>query len=127
VSVGASYLASRREDGEWNHLGGVDALWQLGERLELSGEALVGEGIHADGGQWGLYAQAVVETVPTLYLVGRYERYDPPASGRGVDLFDLGLTWVPAYYLRFKIDYRFADHLDDLSAPGLRASFSVLF
>ncbi len=127
VSVGASYLASRRQGGEWNHLGGVDALWQLGERLELSGEALAGEGAEADGGQWGLYAQAVVETVPTLYLVGRYERYDPPAGSRGVDLFDVGVTWVPTYYLRFKVDYRLADHLDDLSAPGIRASFSVLF
>ena len=67
---------------------------------------LVGEGVHADGGQWGLYLQAVVETVPTLYLVGRYERFDPPASHRGIDLFDVGLTWIPAYYLRLKADYR---------------------
>lgn len=127
VSVGASYLASERDGGGWNHLGGVDAAWQPFERLELSGEALVGEGPKADGGQWGLYAQAVVETIPTLYLVGRYERYNTPAGGRGVDLFDLGLTWVPAYYLRLKVDYRFADQLDEVSAPGFRASFSVLF
>lgn len=127
VSVGASYLASRRTDGEWNHLGGIDAVWQPFERLELSGEALAGEGIHADGGQWGLYAQAVLETVPTLYLVGRYERFDPPASHRGIDLFDIGLTWIPRSYLRLKADYRIADHADDLSAPGFRASFSVLF
>lgn len=127
LSVGASYLASRRDDGEWNHLGGVDALWQPFERLELSGEALLGEGARADGGQWGLYVQAVVETVPTLYLVGRYERFNPPGGERGVDLFDLGVTWVPAYYLRFKVDYDFADELDERSAPGFRASFSVLF
>ena len=128
LSVGASYLASKREhENEWNHLGGLDFLWQPFERLELSGEALVGEGVHADGGQWGLYLQAVVETVPTLYLVGRYERFDPPASHRGIDLFDLGLTWIPRPYLRLKADYRFADHNDDVSAPGFRASFSVLF
>ncbi|MEO7434580.1 MAG: hypothetical protein ABI080_03770 [Candidatus Binatia bacterium] len=127
VSVGASYLASKRTDGAWNHLGGVDAFWQPHERVELSGEALVGEGAHADGGQWGLYAQAVVETIPTVYLIGRYERFNPPAGGRGIDLFDLGVAWVPTYYLRFKVDYRFADELDDRSAPGVRASFSVLF
>ena len=127
VSLGASYLASRRENGEWNHLGGIDAFWQPFERLEVSGEALLGEGTRADGGQWGLYVQAVVETVPTLYLVGRYERFNPPGGDRGVDLFDLGVTWVPAYYLRFKVDYRFADQSDDRSAPGCRASVSVLF
>ena len=127
LSVGASYLASRRPGGNWGHLGGLDAVWQPLERLELSTEALAGEGAHTGGFEWGLYTQAVVETVPTLYLVGRYERFDPPASGRGIDLFDVGLTWIPRPYLRFKVDYRIADHLDDLSAPGFRASFSVLF
>jgi hypothetical protein len=128
ISVGASYLASRPEEGgSWHHLGGVDAVWQPFDRLELSLEALAGEGVHENGGQWGLFAQAVVQTVPTLYAVGRYERYDPPASHRGIDLFDLGLTWIPRPYLRLKADYRFADHLDDLSSPGFRASFSVLF
>jgi len=34
---------------------------------------------------------------------------------------------VPRYYLRLKADYRIADHRDDLSAPGLRMSFSILF
>ncbi len=126
LSVGASYFASSH-DGGWHHLGGVDALWQLGERVELSGEALAGEGTEASGGQWGLYAQAVVETVPTLYLVGRYEHYAPPGSARHVDLFDLGVTWAPTFYLRIKADYQLADHLDELSAPGFRASFSVLF
>jgi hypothetical protein len=127
VSVGASYLASCRPGADWRHLGGLDAVWQPFERLELSTEVLAGEGVHAAGFQWGGYAQAVVETVPTLYLIGRYERFDPPASGRGIDLFDVGLTWIPRPYLRVKVDYRIADHLDDLSAPGFRASFSVLF
>ena len=51
-------------------------------------------------------------------------------SARLLDVSDLGtigVTWVPRYYLRLKVDYRFADHLDDLSEPGLQASFSVLF
>ena len=65
--------------------------------------------------------------LPTLYVVTRYERFDLPARNRAIDLFDVGLAWIPTYYLRFKVDYAFADHLDDLSAPGLRTSFSILF
>ena len=126
-SLGASYVASQRSGHAWNNLGGVDGLWRPLDRVELSGEALFGEGTNADGWEWGLYAQAVVETVPTLYLVTRYERFDPPGSHGGIDLFDLGLTWIPTYYLRLKADYRFADHADELSAAGLQASFSVLF
>lgn len=125
-SIGASYFASAH-GGEWNHLGGVDAFWQPLERLELSAEALAGEGVRADGGQWGLYAQAVIETVPTLYLVGRYEHFDPPGGGAVIDLFDVGVAWVPRYWVRVKADYRIADHQDELSAPGLYGSFSVLF
>jgi hypothetical protein len=126
-TVGASYFASEQPGGEWNHLGGVDGLWRPHERVELTAEAIFGEGSREDGGQWGLYAQAVVETFPTLYAVGRYERFDPPGPGRAVDLFDLGVAWVPVPYIRVKVDYRFADHFDDLSEPGLRSSFSVLF
>ncbi len=126
-AAGASYFASEQPGGEWNHLGGVDGLWRPHERVELTAEAVFGEGTREDGGQWGLYAQAVVETFPTLYAVGRYERFDPPGAGRAVDLFDLGVAWVPVPYIRIKADYLFADHFDELSAPGVRASFSVLF
>lgn len=127
TSLGASYVAAARSRGQWNHLGGVDGFWQPHERVELSGEVLFGEGSHEEGGQWGLYAQAVVETLPNVYLIGRYDRYDLPASRRAIDLGTIGITWVPTYYLRLKVDYRFADHQDDLSEPGLSASFSVLF
>ncbi|MGH7859423.1 MAG: hypothetical protein ACREQY_19025, partial [Candidatus Binatia bacterium] len=126
-TVGASYFASEAREREWNHLGGADVLWQPPGRVELSGEAAFGEGTREEGALWGLYAQAVIEMLPTLYAVGRYERFDPPGSGRAVDLFDVGLAWVPVYYLRLKADYRFADHFDDLAAPGFRSSLSVLF
>lgn len=127
-SVGASYLASElRHGGGWNHLGGLDARWRPTGRIELSSEALVGEGSHQQGFLWGFYTQAVVETVHTLYAVGRYEHFDTPGPGRAIDLYDVGLTWVPRYYLRLKVDYQFADHADELSAPGLRAAFSILF
>lgn len=127
-SVGASYFASQiRSNGEWNHLGGADLLWQPHRRVEVSGEAVFGEGSRENGGLWGLYAQTVVELVPTLYLVGRYERFDPPRARRALNLFDLGLAWTPVPYLRFKADYLIADHRDELAEPGLRLSFSILF
>lgn len=126
-SVGASYFASQLQNGEWNHLGGADLLWQPHRRVEVSGEALFGEGSREDGALWGLYAQTVVEMVRTLYLVGRYERFDPPGAGRALNLFDLGLAWTPVPYLRFKADYLIADHRAELAEPGLRLSFSLLF
>jgi hypothetical protein len=126
-AVGASYFASRDRNGEWNHLGGADLLWQPHERVEVTGEALFGKGSRADGALWGLYAQTVVEMVRTLYVVGRYERFDPPGAGRAVNLFDLGLAWVPVPYLRLKADYLIADHRNKTSSAGLRASVSILF
>jgi hypothetical protein len=126
-SVGASYWASQRRNGKWNHLGGADLLWQPHARVEVSGEAVFGEGSREDGALWGLYAQTVVETVRTLYLVGRYERFDPPGMERTVNLFDLGFAWVPVPYLRFKADYLIADHLGEFSEPGFRMSLSLLF
>jgi hypothetical protein len=126
-TVGASYFASELKNGKWHHLGGADLLWLPYWRVEVSGEAVFGEGSREDGMLWGLYAQTVVETVRTLYLVGRYERFDPPGGGRALNLFDLGLAWVPVPYLRLKADYLIADHRDELASPGLRMSFSILF
>jgi len=126
-TVGASYFASRLQNGEWNHLGGADLLWHPHKRVEVSGELLFGEGSREDGALWGLYAQTAVELVRTLYLVGRYERFDPPGGGRDINLFDLGFAWVPVPYLRFKVDYLIADHRHELAEPGVRLSFSLLF
>jgi len=125
-TVGASYFASELQKGKWHHLGGTDLLWQPHARVEVSGEAVFGKGSLEDGTLWGLYAQTVVETVRTLYLVGRYERFDPSGE-RPVNLFDLGLAWVPVPYLRLKADYLIADHLGEFSEPGLRISLSLLF
>ncbi|MBI2962599.1 MAG: hypothetical protein HYY35_02500 [Deltaproteobacteria bacterium] len=126
-ALGASYFASEARGGPWHHLGGVDGLWRPSARIELSGEAVFGEGTRENGALWGLYAQAVVETIDTLYAIGRYEHFAPPGDGRAIDLYDVGLTWIPVYYLRLKVDYRIADHRDELSAPGLRSSLSLLF
>jgi len=126
-TLGASYFASQRRNGQWNHLGGADLLWFPHRRVELSGEILFGEGTIKDGATWGMYAQGVVETLPTLYLVGRYEHFNPPGGGRDINVFDLGFAWVPLPYLRFKADYLIADHLNEFSSPGLRMSLSILF
>lgn len=126
-TLGASYSAAQRRNGEWSHLGGADLLWFPHRRVELSSELVFGEGSSEDGTIWGMYAQGVVETLPTLYLVGRYERVHPPGGGRDINLFDLGFAWVPVPYLRFKADYLIADHRHELAAPGLRVSFSLLF
>lgn len=125
-TAGASYFASEHRTGSWHHLGGVDGLWAATPRLELSGEAVFGEGSRQNGSLWGLYAQAVVETIDTLYAVGRYEHFDPP-DGRSLNLFDVGLAWVPVPYLRLKADYRFADHAGKLASPGFQSSLSLLF
>lgn len=128
LAMGASYFGSEGPGHDWNNMGGMDVLWRPHERVELSAEALLGKGPRSDRNMWGLYAQSVVEVVPTLYAIARYERYDPPARGATtIDLVDLGLAWVPVYYLRFKVDYRIADQSGELAAPGLRGSFSVLF
>jgi hypothetical protein len=126
-AVGLSYFASKRPDDDWHNLGGIDGLWQPHPRVELTGEAIFGEGSQENGALWGLYTQAVVETVRTLYVVGRYEHFDPPRHGRTLNLFDVGLTWVPRYYLRLKADYRFANHNTERAPAGFFSSVSILF
>jgi hypothetical protein len=126
-TLGASYFASQVEDRVWNHLGGVDLLWQPSARVEVSAETVFGEGSGEEGSLWGVYVEGAMETVRTLYAVGRYERFEPPGSASAIDLFDLGLAWVPAPYLRLKADYLFGDQADDLAEPGLRVSLSILF
>lgn len=126
-TLGTSYFAAQLQKGEWNHLGGADLLWFPHRRVELSGEVVFGEGSREDGALWGFYGQTVVETVRTLYLVGRYEHFAPPSGGRAINLFDLGFAWVPVPYFRVKADYLIADHRHELAEPGLRLSFSLLF
>jgi hypothetical protein len=127
TSLGLSYSASQKHGGDpWHSLVGVDGEWLPHERVDFTCEALFGEGPRTNGAVNAFFIQGVVRTVSTLYVVGRYERFDTTRE-RAVDLFDLGLTWVPSPALRIKADYEFADHSDDRSPPGFRFSFSVLF
>jgi hypothetical protein len=128
--IGTSYLASTR-NGRWNHVGGLDALWQS-ERWELMGEFLAGradpEGKHVAG----FYLQAVRELVPALSLVGRYEHFEPGGSRPGVNLFDVGFSLRPSAYVVFNLDYLIAARTagidrSEQNTPGLRFALSVLF
>ena len=124
-STGTSFLASER-DGEWSFLGGLDGAWYRGP-LEITAELLFSGGDRADRRVWGTYVQGVYEVVPRVYLVGRYEYFDPAEGAARVNVFDVGFAWAPRPYLLLKADYSFVDHSSDVAAPGFRGSFSILF
>ncbi len=126
LTLGASYFGSHTEDHGWNNLGGADFLWQPHERIEISGELLGGRGSRQQGNVWGVYVQPVVETFRTVYLVTRYEHFDSSELPT-IDLFDVGVAWVPRPWLRLKADYQFAWPSEDPAEPGLHMSLSFLF
>lgn len=124
-SVGTSVFSFARH-GEWNHLAGVDGLWQ-GERVEVSGELLAGRG-DPDGHRIvGLYVQPVVELASEVHAIARYEYYDPGAHEPPLHLFDVGVAWRPLPLLILKADYLFANRRSNVDPAGLRASVSLLF
>jgi hypothetical protein len=124
-AVGGSYLASRTR-GEWDHLLGVDTLWQRGV-FEVMGEAVVEDGTGALRRQWGLYLQSVLHVLPRVSLVGRYEHFDQRAPGPEVNLFVSGLAIKPVPYVVLKAEYLCADHQAEASPPGFMASAAILF
>ncbi len=128
-SVGASFLASERKDA-WSYLGGIDAEWQIG-RLNLTGEFTIQEGKIEDRDLWDVYVQGVYEAFPSIlpnvYLVGRFEHFDPSGANEDSDLGDLGVAWIPRPYLHFKLSYRMTDNQSDEVRRGLSVSFSVIF
>jgi hypothetical protein len=125
LSIGASFLASELND-DWNYLGGLDAQWQIGP-LELTSEFTISEGDIEDRDLWDVYLQGVYEVIPNFYFVARYEHFDPSGSSEDADLADLGLTWVPVQWLRFKVDYRVSNRETEEVRRGLKATISVLF
>jgi len=122
LSVGASYLSATRA-GRWEHLVGLDTLWQQGP-FELMGEAVFEDAPRALGTQGGGYLQGVVEVVRQWYLVGRYEYYAPPLSRPAVNL---GLAYKPWPPVIVKAEYLIADHRAEESPPGFKCSFAILF
>jgi len=128
-SVGASYLASNLASGNtgsWQHLVGVDTLWQRGP-FELMGEFAFVEPTHGPGQEWGLYLQGVREVLPRVSVVGRYEHFDQPTPAPAANLFVLGVAWKPWPYVVLKGEYLFADHFVDEEPPGVKLSLAILF
>lgn len=124
-SVGASYLGFT-DEGQWQHLGGLDTFWRRGP-MELMGEFAYVGAPHPLGNQWGLYLQSALEVWPRVYLVGRYEHFDQRAPQPEVNLIVTGLAFKPVPYVVLKAEYLFADHPADESPPGFKASFALLF
>ena len=140
-SLAGSYLAFRAQPGErepaeqgaapaandrgWRHLTGVDTFWRRGP-FELWGEFAFQEPAHGPGRQWGLYLQPVAEVLPRIYLIGRYEYYDPPEEP-AVNIGVLGVAFKPWPFVVLKGEYLFADHRAEESPPGVKSSFTVLF
>lgn len=126
-TAGLSHYASKPvADSRWHHLGGADLLWQAHRRVEVSAEALAGEGSRSRGAVQAGYVQAAVETWRSLYLVGRYEALSLPGlpTARFVTT---GLVWAPMPSVRIKADYTFANEAGADGEPGARASLSYLF
>jgi hypothetical protein len=124
-SVGGSYLAFTDAD-RWHHLSGADTLWQRGG-LELMGEFAFEEVEEGPDAQSGLYLQAVQELRPKLYVVGRYEHFDPPRRRPEVNLVVLGVAYKPWPYVVIKGEYLVADHRSEESPPGFKTSLAILF
>ena len=124
-SVGASYFGFT-DQGQWQHLGGLDTFWRRGP-MELMGEFAYVGAPQPLGNQWGLYLQSALEVWPRTYLVGRYEHFDQRAPQPEVNLFITGLAFKPVPYVVLKAEYLFADHPAEESPPGFKSSFAILF
>ena len=126
-TAGLSYYASQPPRSRWHHLGGADLLWQPNRRVEVSAEALAGEGTRAPGAVQALYAQAAIETFDHVHLVVRLEHFALPGSLPVARFAVAGTAWAPRPWLRLKADYMWSNEAGEFAEPGARASLSVLF
>ena len=124
-SVGSSLLASERED-RWGYLAGLDGQFNYGP-FELTSEFVYLWGDLEDPFRWDIYIQGVLEVLPHLFLVGRYEHSGGLGDTPSLNLGDVGLTWRPLPFLDFKGTYRFSDEHSEDVFEGFKASFTVLF
>lgn len=125
-ALGATYQAAENDD-QWSHLGAFDALWEH-RRGQLLSELYVQDGGTLSSAQWGTYLQGVFEVYGPLFLVGRYEYYDPPAPFRALNLFTIGAVLRPLPFMAVKVEYRFVDPApEDDGLRGFFASFTTFF
>ena len=127
-TAGLSYYASKPYAARrWHHLGGLDLLWLPHRRVEISAEALAGEGSRTPGAVHAGYVQAAVETWPSLHAVVRIESLALPDPVPEARFLTTGLVWAPLPQVRVKADYTFANDAGKAGEPGLRLSLSYLF
>jgi hypothetical protein len=124
-SAGASYQAAELNN-DWTHFGALHGIWQP-QRGEVSSEVHFLDGEGQEALQWGTYLQGVLQVYGPLYLVGRYEHFNPAEEGP-VNLITFGGVWKPFPFMAIKIEYRVADHrLEEERLGGFFSSFSTLF
>jgi hypothetical protein len=122
-SVGASYLAARR-DGAWRHLGGADVLWSH-PRGEVMSELVIADG--GRGFEWGGYVQAALAVTDRLALVDRYEHYAAPGPAPSVNLISVGAAFRLLPTVVLKAEYLIADRSAPGAEPGFKTSIATLF
>jgi len=124
-SVGSSLLAAQLED-RWGYLAGLDGEFRYGP-FELTSEFVYNWGDLENPFRWDIYLQGVLEVLPNLYLVGRYEHSAGLGPNPDLNLGDVGLTWLPLPPLNLKATYRFSDERAEDVFEGFKASITVLF
>ena len=109
-------------------MGAFHGLWEE-ERWQVLSELYVQGGNALSSTQWGTYIQGVLAVCGPLYVVGRYEHFDPPTPNPTVNLFTIGGVWKPFPFMAVKVEYRFADHNidDEDNLEGFFSSFTTFF
>ena len=149
VEVGLSYIHFLREEeigaGDERdlreNLFGIDFLWTQ-NGYELSGEGLyrVGDG-RSGPAEAGLFIQGVAPLTRRLFVIGRYEFFDPAqyakyvesiGAAEGMHVWVIALAFRPIPALILKAEYNFTHnnntHNNVTQTPeGFMASISVLF
>jgi hypothetical protein len=127
--VGFSYINFEQKSapGERRNLVGADYFHTF-DRYELSAEGIYrfsDEGNVAS--EKGLFVQGVAPLSQRLYLVGRYEWFDPAGAIRPMSLGVLGLAykWSPAVVLKAEVSRASSNHIG--AQEGLFTSFAILF
>jgi hypothetical protein len=126
---GVSYVnfEQRSASGERRNLIGMD-YFRTFDRYELSAEAiyrLSDEGNAAS--EKGFFVQGVAPLSQRLYLVGRYEWFDPAGPIPPMSLNVLGLAFKvsPAVVLKAEVSHASSNHIG--AQEGVFASFAILF
>jgi hypothetical protein len=136
-SIGTSYQSADTDD-RWTHMVAAHVHWQL-SRGEIISEIYFQDGddlIERDedeverfkAQQWGTYLEGVFEIYHPIYLVGRYEHYDPPSPDSSVNVFTFGGVVKPFPFMALKAEYRFSDKdFEDEDLDGFFFSFTTFF